>query len=109
MLTLASNRPRFLPHWPLSAQTPQITMPTLSAGLLGMNPGVNRGRRNLPPLIVREVVARASRDLVRRPSLPQTLPDITPHFRPLHVGYDLTLFQGKMICHRDSILTAESL
>jgi hypothetical protein len=61
-------------------------MPVPSGGLLDANPGVDRLVRNPPPPIAREVAARAAGDLVGQPSLRQTVGDVTPHFRPLHLG-----------------------
>jgi len=79
-----ADPPPVFPVRPLPAQTPQITLPVLSRGLLAANPGIDRLVRNLPPPIVREVPPRPAGDLVRRPTLPEAFLHVTPHFRPLH-------------------------
>jgi len=83
---LVENAMAFFPFWTLPSPTPQIPLPVLATRLLGANPGVVCRRRNLPPPIVLKLSPRAACDLVARPSLPQTLRDVPPHFPPLHFG-----------------------
>ena len=53
-------------------------------GFLGADPCIDCLVRNPTPPIVREVVVRAARDLIGRPSPPQSFTDVASHLGPLH-------------------------
>jgi hypothetical protein len=54
--------------------------------IIVLNPGIDRRVRELPPRILREILAAASRDLIRRPALAQTALHVFEVLRAIHLA-----------------------